>query len=158
LLHVLTEKCFQLCWQETYGSTQMRGQLEHVVYVSVGNDRRQVGLCVPVRRACRKPGVLFMTRCGRVLQRFGENKVGKIALGVLGMTLVACLVYSAATEERQYAAYTPSAGLAERQLKQGDITKMEMQLAAKEVSGSSSDSRISTPRPRPRPRLFACRA
>ena len=75
-------------------------------------------------------------------QRFGENKVGKIAMGVLGVTLVACLVYSAATEERQYAAYTPSAGLAERQLKQGDITKMEMQLAAKEVSSSSSDSRI----------------
>jgi hypothetical protein len=103
-----------------------------------------------MRRACqRKPGVLFVTRCGRVLQRFGENKVGKIAMGVLGMTLVACLVYSAATEERQYAAYTPSAGLAERQLEQGDITKLEMQLAAKEVSSSSSD-RISTPRPRPR--------
>jgi hypothetical protein len=98
---------------------------------------------VPVRCACqRKPGVLFVTRCGRLLQRFGENKVGKIAMGVLGMTLVACLVYSAATEERQYAAYTPSTGLAERQVKQGDITKMEMQLAAKEVSSSSSDSRI----------------
>jgi len=91
-----------------------------------------------------------------VLQRFGENKVGKIAMGVLGMTLVACLVYSAATEERQYAAYTPSAGLAERKVEQGDIMRLEMQLAAKEVSSSSSDSRISTPRPRPR--LFACRA
>jgi hypothetical protein len=98
---------------------------------------------VLVRCACqRKPGVLFVTRCGRLLQRFGENKVGKIAMGVLGMTLLACLVYSAATEERQYAAYTPSTGLAERQVKQGDITKMEMQLAAKEVSSSSSDSRI----------------
>ena len=85
-----------------------------------------------------------------MLQRFGENKVGKIALGVLGMTLVACLVYSAATEERQYAAYTPSAGLAERKVEQGDIMRLEMQLAAKEVSSSSSDSRISTPRPRPR--------
>lgn len=61
-------------------------------------------------------------------------------MGVLGMTLVACLVYSAATEQRKYAAYTPSAGLAERQVKQGDLTKMEMQLAAKEVSSSSSDS------------------
>ena len=89
-------------------------------------------------------------RCGRVLQRCGENKVGKIAMGVLGMTLVACLVYSAATEERQYATYTPSAGLAERQVEQGDITRLEMQLAAKEVSSSSSSDRISTPRPRPR--------
>ena len=74
---------------------------------------------MPVRCACqRKPGVLFVTRCGRLLQRFGENKVGKIVMGVLGMTLLACLVYSAATEERQYAAYTPSTGLAERQVKQ----------------------------------------
>jgi len=31
-------------------------------------------------------------------QRFGENKMGKMALAALGMTLVACLVYSAATE------------------------------------------------------------
>jgi hypothetical protein len=28
------------CWQETYGSTQMR---QHVVYVSVGSEQRQVG-------------------------------------------------------------------------------------------------------------------
>jgi hypothetical protein len=92
--------------KETYGSTQMRAQPEHVVYVSVGSERRQ---------------------------RFGENKVGKIAMGVLGMTLVACLVYSAATEERRYSAYTPSVGLAQRKVMQGDIRKMEMQLAAKEV-------------------------
>ncbi len=71
-------------------------------------------------------------------QRFGENKVGKIAMGVLGMTLVACLVYSAATEERRYAAYTPSVGLAQRKVMQGDIRKMEMQLAAKEVRSSRS--------------------
>ena len=125
-----------------------------------------------VRCACqRKPGVLFVTRCGRLLQRFGENKVGKIVMGVLGMTLLACLVYSAATEERQYAAYTPSTGLAERQVKQGEITKMELQLAAKEVSSSSSDSSIRNraeqqrqqnqtrrAKPRQRPRLFVCRA
>ena len=43
VLRALTETCLQLCLQETYGSTQMRGQLEHVVYVSVGSERRQVG-------------------------------------------------------------------------------------------------------------------
>ena len=31
-------------------------------------------------------------------QRFGDNKIGKIALSALGLALVACLVYSAATE------------------------------------------------------------
>ena len=66
-------------------------------------------------------------------QRFGENKIGKVALAVLGMTLVACLVFSAATEERRYRAYTPSVGLAQRKVMQGDISRMEMQLAAKEV-------------------------
>ena len=60
--------------------------------------------------------------------------MGKIAMAAIGMTLVACLVYSAATEERHYAAYTPSVGLAQRKVMQGDIVKMEMQLAAKEVS------------------------
>ncbi len=33
-------------------------------------------------------------------QRFGDNKMGKIALSALGLALVACLVYSAATEVR----------------------------------------------------------
>merc|ERR1719389_1611937 len=47
--------------------------------------------------------------------------------------MVACLVYSAATEQRHYAAYTPAVGLAQRAVKAGDITKMEMVLAAKEV-------------------------
>jgi len=37
-------------------------------------------------------------------------------------------------QPRQYAAYTPSVGLAQRKVMQGDIMKMEMQLAAKEVS------------------------
>jgi len=32
------------------------------------------------------------------VQRFGENKMGKMALAALGMTLIACLVFSAATE------------------------------------------------------------
>jgi len=91
---------------QEYGSTQMRGQPEHVVYVSVGGASRQ---------------------------RFGENKMGKMAMAALGMTLVACLVFSAATEERHYSAYTPSVGLAQRKVMQGDIVKMEMQLAAKEV-------------------------
>jgi chromosome segregation ATPase len=59
--------------------------------------------------------------------------MGKMALAALGMTLVACLVYSAATEPRQYAAYSPSVGLAQRKVMQGDVMKMEMQLAAKEV-------------------------
>jgi len=90
---------------ETYGSTQTRGQHEHVVYVSVGNQR----------------------------QRFGENKMGQMAMAVLGLTLVACLVYSAATEERHYAAYTPATGLAQRKVMTQDITKMESLLAAKEV-------------------------
>lgn len=36
-------------------------------------------------------------------------------------------------QPRQYAAYTPSVGLAQRKVMQGDITKMEIQLAAKEV-------------------------
>ena len=99
-------------------------------------------------------------------QRFGENKVGKIAMGVLGMTLVACLVYSAATEERRYSAYTPSVGLAQRKVMQGDIRKMEMQLAAKEVRSSSSGTAV-TPcgahtrtrekhASRPHPSLLAC--
>ena len=85
-------------------------------------------------------------------QRFGENKVGKIAMGVLGMTLVACLVYSAATEERRYSAYTPSVGLAQRKVMQGDIRKMEMQLAAKEVRSSSSGTAVTPCGAHPHPR------
>merc|ERR1719409_2437555 len=91
--------------QPMYGSTQ-RGQPEHVVYVSVGGSTRK---------------------------RFGENRMGQMALAALGLTMVACLVYSAATEQRHYAAYTPAVGLAQRAVKAGDITKMEMVLAAKEV-------------------------
>ena len=103
-------------WQPMYGSTQ-RGQPEHVVYVSVGGSTRK---------------------------RFGENRMGQMALAALGLTMVACLVYSAATEQRHYAAYTPAVGLAQRAVKAGDITKMEMVLAAKEVglSSSSSSSRV----------------
>jgi hypothetical protein len=43
-------------------------------------------------------------------------------------------------QPRQYAAYTPSVGLAQRKVMQGDITKMEMQLAAKEVSLSKREA------------------
>ena len=98
-------------------------------------------------------------------QRFGENKVGKIAMGVLGVALVACLVYSAATEERQYSAYTPSVGLAQRKVMQGDIQKMEMQLAAKEVRTSCIGTAVAPRGTRTRareihslrPRLLAAR-
>ena len=71
----------------------MRGQSEHVVYVSVGGGSRQVTFqlvcCHARNEICADPV--------RV-QRFGENKLGKMALAALGMTLVVCLVFSAATE------------------------------------------------------------
>jgi hypothetical protein len=90
--------------QETYGATQMRGQPEHVVYVSVGGPARQVLACPPADTFC--PAQVCCTamlsaashKVSSRHQRFGENKMGKMALAALGMTLVACLVYSAATE------------------------------------------------------------
>jgi len=86
-------------WQETYGSTPMRSDPGHVVYVSVGS--RQVA---PLSAPCisifgtlhSNPGTPGVDMSS--WQRFGENKMGKIALSALGLALVACLVYSAATE------------------------------------------------------------
>ena len=70
-------------------------------------------------------GGCYLTHGTLDVQRFGENKMGQMAMAVLGLTLVACLVYSAATEERHYAAYTPATGLAQRKVMTQDITKME---------------------------------
>ena len=39
--------------QETYGATHMRGQTEHVVYVSVGGPARQVLSCFCEITPCR---------------------------------------------------------------------------------------------------------
>jgi len=43
-------------------------------------------------------------------------------------------------QERHYAAYNPSVGLAQRKVMAGDLFKMEMQLAAKEVRIVSSSN------------------
>ena len=63
-----------------------------------------------------------------------------IALCLLDDARAHASVLRSPLQPRQYAAYTPSVGLAQRKVMQGDITKMEMQLAAKEVSLSKREA------------------
>jgi hypothetical protein len=57
----------------------------------------------------------------------------------LGVTLAACLVYSAAREDRHFVRYTPEAGLAQRSVSTSavpsaaQVNRLAAQMAAKEV-------------------------
>jgi hypothetical protein len=57
----------------------------------------------------------------------------------LGVTLAACLVYSAAREDRHYVRYAPEAGLAQRSVRSSAlpsaaaVNRMSAQLAAREL-------------------------
>ena len=67
-----------------------------------------------------------------------EGGLGNMCVTALGVTLAACLVYSAAREDRHFVRYTPEAGLAQRSVSTAvpsaaQVNRLAAQLAAKEV-------------------------